>query len=633
MKTRLYIIAALGMLNFSTSLAQSGQITKAKKTYNDFSYVATSKTLVQLAEKGKLSTNEYQQLANSYYFNGDMESAVKWYGALMTSEDASAIDTESYFRYTQSLKALENYEEADKWMTKFAELKTYDSRAKAFMAQPNYLKHIEKLSNDFELERVRVNSEYSDFGAALHNSQLVFASANGDGNMYNWNSQPFLDLYILAADGTVSALKGDVNTKYHESSAVFTKDGNTMYFTRNNYYNGKFKKGKKGTNHLKIYKATKSGEEWTNIEALPFNSDDYSVGHPALSSDGATLYFSSDMPSGFGASDIYKVAVNSDGTYGNAVNLGKEINTEGRENFPFIDEKGILYFSSEGHIGLGGLDVFKYEKGKPVYNLGRPVNSSKDDFSYIIDDVTLKGYISSNRKGGNGDDDVYTFTKTPCEQVVSGVVVDATTKEVIAKASVEIYNAAKEQVETLVADEKGVFSFKLPCNAETYKIKSSKSGFETYESTFTVEDVYNEDVSLELPLKPIPKAAEVGGDLFKILNLKPILFDYNKSNINASAQVELAKIIAYMKEFPEVKIDVRSHTDARGRDSYNLALSTRRNKSTVNYIITEGAISKDRVSGKGYGESQLLNKCSNGVKCSEEAHQENRRSEFIVTEN
>lgn len=637
MKKRIHIIAAIAVLSFNVSFAQTGKIKKADKAYNKFSYISTTKTLLQLVENGTANVNQYQQLANAYYFTGDMESATKTYKTLMASEEKEAIETESYFRYVQSLKATENYTEADKWMREFCELEPNDSRAKAFKAQPDYLTQIEKLSDTFKLENLSINSENSDFGTALNDSKLIFASSRKEGKTYNWNAQPFLDLYTLNSDNEVTELRGDVNTKYHESSSVITKDGNTLYFTRNNYFKGKFKKNKDDAHTLKIYKATKVKGEWTNIEALPFNSNDYNVGHPALNKNGTVLYFSSDMPGGLGASDIYKVNIAGDGSFGSVKNLGKGINTEGRENFPFISQKGTLYFSSNGHLGLGGLDIFKVDDmnatNKVIYNLGEPVNSPKDDFAYMINETTLKGFVSSNRAGGKGDDDIYSFTKNPCEQLVSGVVTDVTTKAIISNATVLVYDAAQQIIATLVSDTQGAFSFKLKCKEQTYKVVGSKLDFDPTEISFAVDNVFNEPVHLEIALTPIPKAAEVGADLFKLLDLKPILFDYDKSNIRPDAQIELEKVIAYMKEFPKVKIDIRSHTDSRGRDAYNLALSARRNSSTVTYIITKGGISKDRIKGKGYGETMLTNKCANRVKCSKEEHQANRRSEFIVTEN
>jgi len=635
MKKRLFILSLLTALFINVTFGQKGIINSAKKKYDKLSYVNTSEQLLKLAEEGNKSIDVLQNLANSYYFNGKMEDASKWYQELMTLEtentEVESIDTESYFRYAQSLKALKNYSEANLVMKKFSELNPNDSRAKLFNKNKNYLNEIDKLSSDFALKNLDVNTSFSDFGASIYQGNLVFASSRDqDGKLYNWNNQPFLDVFQLNNEGEISELSGEVNTKYHESSTTFTKDGNTMYFTRNNYLKRKFKKNDEDTHVLKTYKAVLVDGEWTNIESLPFNSDDYSVAHPALSVDETKLYFASDMLGTIGASDIFVVTINEDGTYSEPKNLGSEINTEGRENFPYVSEEGTLYFSSDGHVGLGGLDVFKVENiesnKRLVTNLGKPINSSKDDFGYIIKESTRKGYVTSNREGGKGDDDIYSFTKNACVQHVSGIVVDKDTNEIIANADVKIYDSNKKVIQTLKSDANGKFNFDLSCEDSSFNAIGNKRTYEEDSQSFAVNSKNNkEDIELKLSLKP-----EI--DLFVLLNLEPIYFDFDKSNIRPDAEIELAKIIKYMKEFPKVKVDVRSHTDSRGRDAYNLGLSSRRNASTIKYLIESGGISANRITGKGYGETELTNKCRNGVKCTKAEHQANRRSEFIVVE-
>ena len=322
------------------------------------------------------------------------------------------------------------------------------------------------------------------------------------------------------------------------------------------------------------------------------------------------------------------------------MNLGPKINTEARENFPYVSDNGTWYFSSNGHVSLGGLDVFKFKdiesistSDEQVVNMGKPINSSKDDFSYIINESTYEGYFSSNREEGKGDDDIYKFKKNPCTQIVNGTVVDKITKSIIADADVLIYNNTGDVIKTFKSDAQGAFTFGLPCANNVYKATGNKETYKEDNQEFVVSD--NNDVKLELKLSlvPVKLVAEVGTDLFKLLNLNPIYFDYDKSFIRPDAEIELAKIINYMNEFPNVKVDVRSHTDSRGRDAYNFALSNRRNDSTREYIKNVGGVSANRLSGKGYGETQLTNNCSNGVECSDEAHQANRRSEFIVIAN
>jgi len=641
MKKSIYILVFVNALLINASLAQKGKIDKALKYHNTLSYVQSSAMLLKLVNDGNRSPEVLQNLANAYYLNGKMKSASQWYSELLGLNQN--LDFEIYFRYAQSLKAVENYAMADKIMLQFNQLNPEDSRAKAFLLQPNYLKDIRDLSQDFALKNLDVNTEYSDFGTAVFNSEIYFASARGDGQKYSWNAQAYLDIYSVndALSTEILALQGDVNTKYHESSVVFSKDGTTMYFARNNYYKGSFKKDSKNTHNLKLYKATLVDGLWTNIESLPFNNDEYNTSHPALNPDGTILYFASDMPGTLGNSDIFMVRINEDGSYSTPENLGAKINTEGRENFPFISDKGTLYFSSDGHVGLGGLDVFEFENiGNitssriPVKNIGRPINSPKDDFGYIIDENTSIGYVSSNRKGGKGDDDIYSFNRPIPKQFLIGIVKDRETMKPLSNAQVIVYDAEMNEVLRLMSNEKGQFETELANKKEKYIVVGTLQDYDKDEHYFELLNIKSSSQkSIELLLNLIPKVVAIGTDLTEELELNPINFDFDKSNIRPDAALELAKVIAYMKKYPKLNIDVRSHTDARGNDSYNLALSIRRNKSTVNYIINEGGISSDRLTGKGYGEEAHINKCSNAVKCSKEEHEANRRSEFIVLSN
>jgi outer membrane protein OmpA-like peptidoglycan-associated protein len=500
---------------------------------------------------------------------------------------------------------------------------------------------IENISEDYLLENVGFNSSYSDFGASINGSEIYFASSRAEeDDIYQWNQQPFLNIYkVKEGSSKVAKIQGDVNSKYHESSPVFTKDGKTMYFTRNNYFKGNFKKSNEDVYGLKIYKATLKDSLWTNIVSLPFNNDNYNVAHPALSVDEKKLYFASDMPGTRGSSDIFVVDINDDETYGEPENLGPKINTEGRENFPFVSNKNILYFSSDGHLGLGGLDVFKIEMNTlnegstGVQNLGKPINSPKDDFGYIINETSGKGYISSNREGGKGDDDIYSFVKPLCFKNITGTVVNKKTQEALSNSDVFVYDANRNLLKSLKSNDSGQFLFELSCSERTYLIEAKKENYKDDFTDFSIKP--NESAQLKLELKLEPAAAKVGTDLTLLLNLKPIYFDYDKSYIRPDAEIELAKVIEYMKAYPNVKIDVRSHTDSRGKDTYNLELSNRRNKATREYIIKKGGISPSRLTGRGYGETQLINRCTNAFKtiCSEEEHQANRRSEFIVIEN
>ncbi|MEM6721966.1 MAG: OmpA family protein [Bacteroidota bacterium] len=642
-----YLIYTVLSLFVLVGYAQERKLNKADKNYDSYAFINAIEIYEEVAEEGFKSKELLEKLGNAYYFNADLINASKWYGELFSLGEELA--PEYYFRYAQALKAEKRYAESDKKMQEFNRLTGSDIRGTKFMNTRNYLDEIAELSGRYRIENLGVNSPYSDFAPSFYlENNLVFSSARDTGvaqrYKHKWNARPFLDLYgaEVAENGSlanVDKFSGKLNTKYHESTTVFTKDGNTMYFTRNNYYKGKYKKDEKGINKLKIFRATLEDGKWTNIEELPFNSDLYSVAHPALSVDEKKLYFASDMPGSVGQSDLYVVDIKDDGTFGEPKNLGKGINTEARENFPFVSQDNELYFSSDGHVGLGGLDIFVMrldDEEQIIYNVGEPVNSPVDDFSFIINTKTKKGYFASNRDGGQGDDDIYSFLEMKpiqwtCEQEIVGITKDSKSNEIIVGAQVKLFDKDNKELENTYSDNEGKFRFKtiLECN-EVYFVRASKQDYNSAEAYMPKQEEPGiRSVTLLLEKEEVP--FEVGDDLAKILNIPIIYFDFDKSNIRPDAAAELEKVVAVMKKYPTLKIDVRSHTDSRGTDSYNLALSQRRNVSTREYIVSRG-IDASRLIGKGYGETRHVNKCSNGVKCTEEEHQLNRRSEFIVTE-
>jgi len=641
MKTIKFIFIIVLSLTFSFGYSQKGKVRQATKEYDNYAYLRTSEILLDVANNGYRSVDLLQKLGNSFYFNNKMEDAAKWYGELMAMNEP--VDAEYYFRYAQALKSVENYTESDKWMKKFHEANKSDLRGRAFASRVDYLSKIEAASRDFEVKNLDINSDKSDFGTIQYKNQIIFASTRGGGKKYQWNEQPFLDLFsaVKQEDGSYNNVKefgGDINTKYHESTVSFTPDDKAMYFTRNNYFEGKYKKGEDGVNRLKIYKATKGDyDKWENIESIPFNSDNYSVAHPSVNIKGTKLYFASDMPGTLGSSDIFVVDINDDGTLGEPVNLGASVNTEGHETFPFINEVGDLYFSSNGFAGLGGLDVFvirdfenRLEKGQPLTleNVGKPINSSKDDFAYYENLTTEEGFFTSNRDGGKGDDDIYTFKFPECVQVVEGIVKDKDTQEIIPGATVTLFDGEGKQIDKVVVGDDAAFSFDVECDKE-YLIRVEKETYSSDEKRFTTPNK-KQELKLEINLEQDEQEIKPGDDLAKTLDIPIIYFDFDKSNIRPDAEVELQKVIAVLNKYPTMKIDVRSHTDSRATTQYNDALSKRRNKSTIDYIVKKGNISKDRLTGQGYGESQLVNKCSDGVDCTEAEHQLNRRSEFII---
>ncbi|HIC32608.1 MAG TPA: flagellar motor protein MotB [Flavobacteriaceae bacterium] len=652
MKKNIYFIFTFIGLSVFSLKAQEKVVEKANKEYNEYAFVDAREAYKQVAKDGYITTDLLQRLGDSYYYTADYINAAKWYGQLYNLQDENT-NSEYLYRYALSLKSTEDYVASDIIMEEFLDSKGEDYRAKLFLNERNYLEEIEEQSGRFELSNIGFNSELSDFAPAFYQGQLVFASnrtnASVTRRVHDWNDQPFLDIYKVSNTEEENGLDPQkldksINSKYHESTAVFTKDGMTMYFTRNNYTNKDYKEDSEGTNRLKLYRAKKTEENTWEVEELPFNSDEYSVAHPALSKDGKTLYFASDMPGGKGMSDLYKVSIEEDG-FGTPVSLGDGINTEGRETFPFISFDDKLYFSSDGHVGLGGLDVFvadmKDDGFGDVYNVGRPVNSEFDDFTFVINNLG-KGYFASNREGGVGDDDIYSFksikplkTNSGCIQDFSGVVKDNRSEDPIADAKVHLLNAEGKVIDEAESEFDGSFTFKdLTCSTQ-YSVRIQKKDYKTEEKAFATGKK-NGTVERTLFMKQGndlgPTAAPVGSDLVKVLGLNIIYFDLDKDYIRPDAQIELRKVIAVMKLYPNMKIDVRSHTDSRANDNYNMDLSNRRTQSTIDYIVNVGGISKNRLTGKGYGETQLVNRCSNGVNCSETEHQLNRRSEFIIVE-
>ena len=640
-----YIYVVLFSLFIVPIQAQEKLVEKVtKKNYDNLAYIKTSEVLLEVAEEGHKSSDLFQKLGNSFYFNNKMEDAAKWYGELMALENAS-IDPEYYFRYAQALKGIENYEASDKWMTKFKDTKPTDLRARAFTGVTDYLSKIDHVSyEDLELKNLDINSELSDFGAAVHEGNLIFASSRGEGELYKWNEQPYLDLYISKKDekgAYVKASKFDdlINTKYHESSVAYTPNGKYIYFTRNNYFKNKYREDDKKFNRLKLYRAdvTESGN-LENLTSIHFNSDDYSVAHPTINSSGTKLYFASDMPGTIGLSDIYVVDIHEDGSLGDPENLGVDINTEGSETFPFINEEGDLYYSSSGYPGLGGLDIYVIEDFENTYaskstlvaqNIGKPFNSSQDDFGYYENVATQEGFFTSNREGGKGDDDIYSFAIPECKQLIEGVVKDVDTQDLLVGSKVILFDATGREIASKIVGDDAQYSFELSCSSE-YLVRGSKQRYSTAENRFMSAARFDASITQDLLLKKDVQEIKVGDDLAKTLDIPIIYFDFDKHHIRPDAALELQKVIAVLKQYPSMTLDVRSHTDSRAPNSYNDALSERRNKSTINHIIKKGGIDPGRLTGRGYGETQLVNGCSDGVSCTEEAHQLNRRSEFII---
>ena len=735
-----YILTLLLFVVAMTVQAQTPTQRRADRYYDRLAYARAIPLYEKLMASNAADDKTLMHLGNCYRNLGRWGKAEEMYGKVAKGTAPTA---ESFYNYAQALRANGKYDESLAWMDKFHGIQQADRRGTEHVTRRDFIQKINGQPAYFELKTLDVNTAQADFGTNFYKDKVVFASSRrkrtGVVTIHAWNNSPFLDLFVAdrdAADGKLnnaSLLSRKTNTRYHEGPACFTAEGATMYFTRNNYFNKEYRKDSKGINNLKIFRAKWNGSAWSE-ENLWINNDEFSVGHPALSPDGKTMYFVSDMPGGIGGTDLYKVSIADDGAIGTPQNLGNTINTEGNEMFPFIDKDGNLFFASNGHVGMGGLDI-NYAPttaagfGK-VENLGSPINTPDDDFALILD-ADGKGYISSNRAGGKGDDDIYAVKLLrPLKQsfLVKGVARDKRADVLLAGTEVTLRDAAGKPVQTVTTGVDGSYQFEVD-PAKEYSLTGTKEKYfdgvnkfntnELGEKTEMVRDVELEkDPGLSLyalvtdktsgaPLegvkmvivdnitgqpvtdmltpvtgdyrKPLAEKKigdrisynikldkegylgkvvtfnasiekpgeikvheamdltldkiQVGADLAKIIDIKPIYFDLGKSNIRPDAATELDKIVKVMKENPTMVIELGSHTDCRSSMASNMALSDRRAKSSAAYIVSKG-IDASRIYGKGYGEAKLINGCAceGAVKstCSEQEHQQNRRTEFII---
>lgn len=488
----------------------------------------------------------------------------------------------------------------------------------------------------YSINNLVANSKNSDFGTTFYGqNKIVFSSSRKAPGVSNkkWdgNDQPFLDLYIgdVNSKGEIINVKPfskSVNSKYHDAMVAFSPDLKDVYFTSNNYLHGELK-----SNNLKIFKATIGGNgHWTNIVTLPFNSDDYSTGQPSLSKDGKKLYFVSNMPGGYGDTDVYVVSVN-EGHYGAAKNLGPTINSKYKEYTPYVDGD-ILYYSSNRPKGNGALDIYMAKIDGSLeapINLGKPMNSRGDDISFIIDNEKQKGYFSSNRRGGVGDDDIYSFvqeTVNPiCDQTIQGVIKDKITGFALSNAFVALLDKDGNRIRRIETLADGTFYFSIKCG-ESYNVSGEKNGYFLKKEVLKSNNVNGFENSVTILMEEKEFITRNGKEM---LNIENIEFELNSSTILKKSENALAKVVRLMEKFPSMTIEFGAHTDARGGDGYNLWLTNSRSSETVRYLISIGADPK-RIVGKGYGETQLVNDCGNNVNCTDLEHRQNRRTEFVI---
>jgi len=689
--------------------AQDLELARAKRFF-DKTFYSESIVLYEKLLQEKPSQEVIKNLADSYFYTNDLIKAQRYYRLLIQNYNKD-LDRNYYFRYAQTLKASNSYEDAN------AALKEYYSRSANANDVVNFGKDIKTLENvtaigkRYDIRNLAINTPNSEFGAVKYNDNLVFAGVKLKPGLFDkkfkWDNETYLNLVsiplknINSADSIVHYFAKELKTGMHESNAVFTKDGKTIYFTRNNSKKGSKKTNDQKISNLQIFKADLVDGKWTNVTSLPFNSPNYSVEHPALSPDEKVLYFASDMPGTLGSFDIYSVNINK-GAFDTPKNLGAIINTEKREQFPFASADNKLYFSSDGHLGYGSLDVFVSdingnEYSKPI-NVGLPLNSNLDDFSFNIDANTKEGYFSSNREGGKGSDDIYQFKEIKdlivedCKQFIAGTITDINTKLALENTIVILQDSDKKILNTIITGQDGKFSFTVACE-NSFTVLASKEKYTSESKTITTGKTRNANNDASMALKSLEaiklqekeiaenkrkqeiiieeenkkkealaaielkqkekkaKEAEVVAaeirknekvkqilekekDVIKdkdrlIIKTDPIYFDYDLWYIRKESKVVLGRVVELMKKYPEMVIEIGSHTDSRGNLKYNEDLSQKRANSTRDFIIESG-INAKRVQAKGYGESVPIIKCKTDEACSEEEHELNRRSEFVI---
>ena len=623
-------VLALIFVSFSTGLwAQKNKLRKAEKQSDNLAYVDAREVYLKVVDKGYTSAQVFESLGDTYYWNSDYVNAAKWYGSLIDQFPDQA-NAAIIYRAAQANKSAGNLNRANQLMEKFSSM----DGASAYLGTSE----VSPLPFEVTLkDQAGYNSDYSDFGPAFLGQSMVFSSTRPQGQdaeLHNWTNQPFSKLYQTTFDEQgnvigVDPLRGAFEPAGYQSTATFTADGKVMYFTQSQSLT-KDQEKSDPTMRLKLVRAElMENGEWGNFKDLPLNDVSFSSAHPTLSADESKLYFASDRPGGLGGTDLWYAVILGDSISAQPVNLGANINTAGRETFPFVDAQNVLYFASDSYAGMGGLDIYSLDlsdEGASIAHLLEPVNSPMDDFGLIYNVERAEGYFASNRGGADSQgDQIYSF-KAVCKIALTGNVYDQETGEEIPGAYVQVFDGENVQVEEFVMGQEARFSFEYKCDQDL-RIVATAPGYEPNEVILHTPAVTSE---MTVPVPLIYKDLCRPNDLGCKLNLQPIYFDFDRYNIRTDAEVELAKILVAMEEHPKIIINIESHTDQRGSNEYNEILSSKRAAATRSWLIEKG-IAAERLTAKGFGEAQPLIDC-NENDCSDEEHQLNRRSVFLVQE-
>lgn len=630
---------------------------KGQSHFEKGEYELAIQTLKPLAEKGFESSSTNFLIAESYRLSNRIKYAGNYYQLAKTAGNTYPLIP---YHLAYAAKANGNYEEERTQLKAFIASKPNKNlrlRSEIELEQLDKIAELSIKKSPVELENIEGNTSGSEFSPRMLDGDLIISGSKKT-VLYKSNGLPMLGIYRakLAAPSKIANIElfstNVFQANSNEGTPAFSKDGNLMVFARGNT-------GKKDRSpDVDLYLSRKENGQWTNPEHLSISDSLAWDGSPAFSSDGKTLYFSSNRRGGKGGLDLYRVNMDNAGRFGRAINMGSAINTPGDEIFPFVSEDGKLYFSSNGHAGLGGLDIFVASRNGneiEVEHLGSPINSISDDFGLIMIDEN-HGYLSSNREGGKGDDDIYYFTGKGIEDrwwtnETLGLPDEKKEEKVVryylkpqfvdtkGKGLPNVkYRIRKngETVENNVSDKNGsIAPIELAENDEV-EVLAEKEDYLTKRENFSMEGRSIPPILLKKAITDTTftmaitmDKPEIGKEITQLYQINTIYYDLDKSDIRPDAAIELDKIVQFLNDNNYVNLELGSHTDSRASFSYNNKLSQRRAEAAVNYIVSRG-IAKNRLRAKGYGESQLINECADGVTCSEEMHQENRRTEFII---
>ncbi|WP_317164483.1 OmpA family protein [Pontibacter fetidus] len=631
---------------------------QADKHFNEFEFSLALDEYKAILDQGEPSLNVVQRIADIYRILNNSKEAEFWYAQVITFAGA---DPSVYYLYAESAKRNGNYAKAKQLFMEYSRrVPGQAALAQRMAASCDTSMKWMRNPKPYRIKKVNnLNSKGVDFSPFKAKDGVYFASDRLEGNtkekveQYAWTGNGYIQMYFAPAKsdtswGAPEILPSAINTRYHNGPGVFHEKDKALYFTRTHAVRREVKKNSDPTswfqgteggthiNRLGIYIAAKKGNKWKKVKAFKYNkTEEYSIGHPAITEDGNTLYFVSDMPGGFGETDIYYSERQPNGEWGQPINAGNKVNTAGRESFPSLGADGVLYFSSDGHMGMGGLDLFKavgtHKAWTGVENLKYPFNTSHDDLGFEMDANGKTGLISSGRFSEEGYDDILSFVENRIPCTITGKTIEyvADSQNRGKKKEMAVGNVRLTVTEVgsdarpieVISNADGTFM--LPVyGGMTYTIRGSKPNYLTQtitvpadcrktEDSVRVEMVFNRDT----PNKPIV--------------LENIYYDLDKYDLTPQAAAELDKLVQTLKDNPHIRIELSSHTDSRQTNYYNQMLSELRAKSAVDYLVAKG-IERSRVEAKGYGETQLINKCADGVSCSEDMHQENRRTEFKI---